>query len=152
MAFTVPTFNLNVNQWFNPDDMAPVPPVAAPDFRTFGNLCWGKRTPAFENEPYGMWLLLPAGTQVDDGFPANAGGDLFEVPAGSGRYYQCFYADNVAMGFANEHVCLSITKANRFPSGPGPGSPWGPPSPTPPIFFAPFDVPAITVGGSIRKP
>lgn len=119
MAFVVPQMPLSVNVWSNYDQSVdPVPPVIAPSFNVPGNLAMGRRE--FQDESgsgYTMYALFPAGTIINDGQVVSPNEDLVEIPAGTGRYYTVMYADNVGMGFANEHVMAVIMKALAFPSG-----------------------------------
>jgi len=136
MAFTLPTMNLSVNIWRDPALILPLPPITAPDVVTIGNLTPGRRglAPTLElgNE---MYLLMPAATVIYDGSPGPAWGmDLVEVPAGSGRLYRCYYADNIASGFPNEHVLAVIQKVMAFGSGAGSTPPPPPPPPSPSLL------------------
>lgn len=116
MAYTLPTFNLIVNLWHG----GAVPP-APPDVVTVGNLTPGRRNitpyylvPVGADAPANMWLLLPRGTDVRDG-KAVSGADLAEVPAGSGRYYNVDFVDDLASGFANEHRFCQLRGIGPWP-------------------------------------
>jgi hypothetical protein len=54
-----------------------------------------------------MNLLVPALTDVR-GPQDPVGPDMVEVPAGSGRWYQVVFVDDIAKGFSNEHRTASI--------------------------------------------
>lgn len=111
MSYTLPTFNLTCNLWSYTSG-PPNPPRVSP----VCNLAWGRRvsTPlSVEDQGYiwqGMTLLLPAHTDVRDGSDGASGGDRAEVPAGSGRYYQVCYVDDIGKGFSNEHRAAVLIK------------------------------------------
>lgn len=132
MAFTVPTFNLAVDIYNGPWLTMSL------RLSVMGNLTPGRRVQQqflTDFVPEGlvgtleMGLLLPAGTDVRDafqGFPP----DVFEVPAGSGRWYQLTCWDDVAKGFANEYRFVVLSKIGNFVSSVKyPGLFW--PTPTP---------------------
>jgi hypothetical protein len=122
MAFRLPTFNLLCNisapiAPFNPS----IPPMP---YRIVGQACqltFGRRvnvastggTTSVGVITQTMNLLLPA--LVDIRGPASIGGfDMVEVPAGSGRFYQVVFVDDIGKGFANEHRTAGIF-AFQFP-------------------------------------
>jgi hypothetical protein len=122
MGYTLPTFNVPVSIWHDPN----VPPAAA-DVQTYGNLTPGRRMitpyalePAGAQVPAAMYLLLPAGTDIRDAKSGNPV-DLVEVPTGSGRFYKVGFVDDVALGFFNEHRFAQLagepTWPVPFPSG-----------------------------------
>ena len=114
MSFTVPTFPLTCNVWDGPN-----PPVGPPRLSPDCNLAIGRRIfpgqsgfdnfSATEGTPQ---LLVPALTDIRDAscVPA-AGGDVIEVPAGTGRFYYVIYVDDVGKGFLNEHRLALLSKA-----------------------------------------
>jgi len=115
--YQVPTFNLPVNLWHAGN----VPP-AAPDLVTVGNLTPGRRTntpyvlaPAGTVEPGNMHLLVPAGTDIRDA-KGGTGNDLAEVPAGSGRFYDVVFVDDIGSGFINEHRFGMLAGAGPWPT------------------------------------
>lgn len=106
MPYVLPTFNLSVNIWWWEQYLGLVPPGNPPDVITVCNLALGRRIGS-NDQPHlsSMWLLLPALTDircVDLTGTATQPG-LVEVPAGSGRYYDVDYVDDIGKGFANEH-------------------------------------------------
>lgn len=113
MPFRVPTFNLLVNVFRAP---WVVPPIGPPAITPLGNLTPGRRSqdpmeiyPGGTATWYWMFLLLPPLTDVRDKLNTG-GGDLVEVPAGSGRYYQVMAVDDVAKGFPNEYRWAALIK------------------------------------------
>jgi hypothetical protein len=62
-----------------------------------------------------MVLLLPKGTDVRDELNAT-GRDGVECPAGSGRFYEVIFVDDIGKGFPNEHRGATMEKT----FGPGP--------------------------------
>jgi len=132
MSFTLPTFNLNVNIF-----TGPWPGV----FRStvLGNLAVGRRVTAVA----GPWafsipsyngaaptLLLPPLTDIRDA-SCGPNSDFVEVPAGSGRFYQVAYVDDIGKGFANEHRFAWLEKVVQGIAGGGsfPGFFWPTPIP-----------------------
>jgi len=112
MAFTVPTFNLAVDIWSGPWLTASL------RISTMGNLAFGRRVqqqfqdfevPQVEGASLQMGLLLPAGTDLHDGFQGFPS-DVIEVPSGSGRWYGLVAYDDVGKGFSNEYRFALITK------------------------------------------
>ncbi len=117
MAYTLPTFNLNVNIWRYGNDVQANPP----DVTSGGNLVAnyrGDQSPIVvaldtvanmqvrvKEVAWLMTLLLPKGTDVQPymGGPVHNFGDCVEVPAGSGRFYVVLFVDDIGRGFQNEH-------------------------------------------------
>lgn len=107
MGFEVPQMPLTFNAWHHANGAAPVGP---PDVTGDCNLAWGKRVAVpstggtgFVGVPlFTMTLLVVVGTDLRDRLEAG-GSDTVEVPAGSGRMYECVYVDDLGKGFANEH-------------------------------------------------
>lgn len=94
VAYVLPTFNLFCNIWHPP---VVVPPVGPPTLTVMCNLALGRRTAEDAvGPPLGMWLLLPALTDIRVG-------SVCEVPALSGRWYKVIGVDDAGKGFANEH-------------------------------------------------
>lgn len=113
MPYILPTFNLTCNIWHNHDQSTGAP-AGAPDVVSNCNLQYGRKINlgyAFE----GLYLLLPAGTDVRDWSQDVTSAwiyDVVEVPAGSGRWYQGQYWEDVAKGFDNEYRVLVLLKIN----------------------------------------
>lgn len=121
MTFRLPNFNTTVNIWHG---TVPIPPITSPSLSPVCNLCVGRRillkaglAPSY---PAYMQLLAPSGTDIRSTIYGGSA-DTIEAPAGSGRYYTVEWVDNVATGFANQHV-LAILKQTGT---------WTPPSPPP---------------------
>lgn len=117
MAFSLPTFNLTV--WIFRHGNAP--PGAGPDVIANGNLTPGRRVfmanaPAgFGGCPMLVEVLLPALTDIR-GWNDPGASDWAEVPAGSGRYYEVLFVDDIGKGFANEHRFALLAQINPWPS------------------------------------
>lgn len=116
MSYQLPTFNLSVNIYRSGN----APPFPA-DVATVGNLALGRRvgtllanTNNAADAFGGMWLLLPAGTDVRDSRNGTAA-DTVEVGAGTGRLYTVLWVDDSGGGFSNEHRFAEL-----FPLGPWP--------------------------------
>jgi len=119
--YALPTFNLIVRIW-----RAANWPADPPNVETVGNLGPGKRLGILLSETStggdvigGMWLLLPAGTDVQDTKNGSAA-DVVEVPAGSGRVYHAVWVDDIGVGFANEHRFAELVGFSPWPT-PFPG-------------------------------
>lgn len=121
MAFTLPTFNIDVHIW-NP----PTVPPAAPSLTVRGNLAWGKRvfpglvgTSSYQE--HGMTLLLPAGTDVQTAVQNNLNAySVVEAPAGSGRFYIVVFVDDLGKGFDNEHRGAVLIQTRNYGDWPRP--------------------------------
>jgi len=132
-----PTFNLTCNIWRNGNPTTNPPDVVSPC-----NLALGRRsavllayTSTSLAQPGGMWLLLPAGTDIRD-LKAAAGADTVEVGAGSGRFYSVEWVDDAGGGFTNEHRFAEILGLGTWPTPfPRPASAI-PPTPPPPVLLA----------------
>ncbi len=137
MTFKLPTFNVQANVWHG---TTAIPPTRPPDSSPFGNLCLGRRVPMKAppgpTAPSYTWLLCPWGTDLRSTIYGGAA-DTVECPAGSGRYYTVEWVENVATGFANQHVAAILTQAGT----------WTPPSPPPPATW--FDDFTDTTGTGV---
>jgi len=132
MSFTLPAFNLDVNVFTGP--------WATKAFRFLvkGNLALGKRvtgqkqsgatsTPIYLG--YSPLLLVPPFTDIRDGSCAN-NPDFVEVPAGSSRFYEVGWVDDIGKGFSNEHRYAEIYKVFQgVGGGPFTGVFWPTPIP-----------------------
>jgi hypothetical protein len=115
MSFTLPTFNLTVNIF-----TAATPLVLR--VVTVGNLAWGRRvnvastggTDAIGVPLVTMSLLLPPGTDIR-GPLAPGFADRVEVPAGTGRFYEVAFVDDIGKGFPNEHRCAVLEQTSPQP-------------------------------------
>lgn len=116
MPYTTPTFNLTCNIYTSADHTVP-PRVSG----AICNLAWGKRVNVPSTGGTGsigvplitMTLLLPPHTDIR-GTSSTTGGDAVEVPAGSGRYYYCAFADLIGAGFANAHKGATLQQEIPF--------------------------------------
>lgn len=114
MAFQVPTFNIRCNIWNVQIDWSIGAPAGAPTQANVPcNLQFGRKEAVGGNLT--MWLLLPAGTNINgEGSYALtptlfvADGDGVEVPAGSGRFYAVVMVDDVSLGFPTEYRAALI--------------------------------------------
>jgi len=97
----VPSMPLLANIWSGPALPPPVGPPRLTDVPC--QLTLGERVPFVIEAGVSVviYMLFPKGTDLR-GVP-QAGLDLVECPAGSGRYYHLIGFDDVAKGFANEY-------------------------------------------------
>jgi hypothetical protein len=117
MAFVVPQMPLAVNIWRTRTAGGA---YGAPDVVTVGNLSPGKRvfatlllqTAGGNNNPLPVELLLPKGTDIRARWN-NTLPDTCEVPAGSLRFYDVLWVDDVGKGFANEYRIALILFCNN---------------------------------------
>jgi hypothetical protein len=117
MAFSLPTFNLTVHI-----NRLGTGKGGGPDVVALANLAWGKRVSApvaVDEDFFGavgafLVLLVPALTDVRD-YSSSGGPDFVEAPAGSGRWYQAVYVDDIGKGFPNEHRAAVLIKSPPWP-------------------------------------
>lgn len=122
---TLPTFNLACNIW-KQHVIATGPPIAPADLALVPcNLQYGKKGHNIGIE--GMWLLVPKGTNLEDGI-GNDNIDIVECPAGSQRWYGVFWVDDVSKGFPTEYRSAELRHPNQFATDP---TPWAWPIPYP---------------------
>lgn len=127
--YTLPTFNLPVNIWRFGNALSNPPDVTA-----FANLALGRRIGgATGNNPTSMWLLLPPGTDIQDAFNG-IGSDVVEAGAGSSRFYEVIYVDDIGAGFTNEHRFAELQKFGTWPTPIPIPTAIVPPPPPPPLF------------------
>lgn len=111
MAYSLPTFNLNV------DIYSVVAGLKAYRLTSVCNLAMGKRVSQVlsggmeSSSGYGITpqLLLPALTDIRDVF-CGVEPDVVECPAGSGRWYGVTLVDDIGKGFPNEHRVATLAK------------------------------------------
>lgn len=110
----VPNFNVLCNVWFGgilpvpggPPNIANQPCQIKPGEFTFGT----------NVSPF-MYILFPAGTNVHFNRPGLGGGpDLFELPPGSGMWYQAVYGNDVGFGFPNVYRFMHVQSIPPFPA------------------------------------
>ena len=107
MAYSLPSFNLSVNDWYISNDYTDFPSTTV-----MGNLSSARRTniatfydPADSvDDAQGQWLLTPKGSEFGSVTLNYVDPDVVEVPSGSGLIYLVIDTLYVARGFPNEHV------------------------------------------------
>jgi len=116
MAYQLPVFNLQVSIWRSGN-----PTSNPPDVMTVGNLALGRRisgqhalTSSGAADLGGMWLLLPAGTDIRDNSVAG-GPDTVEVGSATQRMYTVNWVDDAGAGFANEHRFAELLRNAGWP-------------------------------------
>lgn len=109
----LPTFNLLCNVWHG---VVPIPPIGAPNIANLPcQLTQGERVVTSLTVGGIGYLLVPKGTDVRDTHQVG-GADTVECPAGTGRYYQIFYLDDVGKGFPNEYRQCVVNKVGGWPT------------------------------------
>jgi len=120
LMYTLPAFNLTVNIWHWPHDRFTDPP----DLVTTGNLAWGKRTASSTSNDFTFTgfgklcpiLLCPQRTDIRSQEKTGVVNDVVEVPAGTGRFYEVIYVEDLGRGFANEHRGAMISPTGGWPT------------------------------------
>ncbi len=67
--------------------------------------------------PIDTTILLPALTDIRDGYGAALTPDVVECPSGSGRWYVVFGVDDFGKGFPNEHRYALVNKIGQWIGG-----------------------------------
>ena len=117
MPYVLPTFNLTINIFRNGN-----PPPGIPDVVSAANLTPGRRVFSGDGAVYPapnwypiMFLLLPPLTDIRGGPDTGFAPDWVEAPAGSARYYEVQFVDDVGKGFANEHRFAVMQQLGPWP-------------------------------------
>lgn len=119
MAYVLPQFPLTVNIWRNGNATS-----NPPDVVTTCNLSPGRRTMVAGLQAVAglaagpvlfMEILLPNLADIR-GWNDAGGKDTVEVPAGTGRFYECWFVDDIAKGFANVHRFAILVQLTPWPS------------------------------------
>jgi hypothetical protein len=131
MAFTVPTFNLLCDVYSGP---WPTKSLRISDLPCNLAAARPAKSTAVENEGE-LWingymtLLVPALTDLRM-LGQGVQNDILEVPAGTGRWYQLNFVDDVGKGFSNEHrMALLVQIAEPLLPSQFPGLFWPIPMP-----------------------
>lgn len=121
MAYRLPTFNLTAKIWTGPQGV--LPPAGAPRL-TAACALWIYKTGMLLSplQTAGTIVVVcikwPAGTDVRPLYGFNGGlvmsGDVVELPALSGRFYEIISVDDVARGYANQYR-ISFAKQRQSP-------------------------------------
>lgn len=113
MSFHLPNFNLFADVYHAP---WVVPPGRGPDAVFPCNLTPGRRQQAALWTPSGAtdqssrtYALFPPSVDVRDKVNVG-GGDLVQIPSGSGVFYQVVSVHDVAKGFSNEYRVAVLQK------------------------------------------
>jgi len=110
MAYTVPVFNVPVDVW----DAGHVPDDDAPDFEGVTCQFYIYSRGSFDVQPCELELYTPP---LQIRMPASTSaiwisGQVFEVPAESGRYYRARFKDRLHLGFPNEYLVVWVVQCN----------------------------------------
>jgi hypothetical protein len=110
MAYTLPVFNVPVDVW----STGHVPSVDAPDFENVATQPYIYSRVSFDVHQCELELYLPALQlrQPLSAIVAWQAGQVFEVPAESGRYYRARIKERVHMGFSNEYLVIFVVQCN----------------------------------------
>lgn len=124
-TYSAPTFNLLANIWRFGIPTTNPPAVVVPCNIGPGQLT-GTALATYSpglGRFGGMWGCFPKGTDVQDA-KNGIGPDSVELPAGTGRFYQAIWVDDIGLGYSNEHRFAELYPVpawpTPFPSGAGP--------------------------------
>lgn len=108
MAYTVPQFNVPVDFWSTghiPDDDPPDFENVSCQFYIYSRVSFDVQPCELELYQPPMQLRVPRSAAL-----AWVAGQVFEVPAESGRYYRARYKDRVHLGFPNEYLVIFVVQ------------------------------------------
>jgi len=108
MAYTLPVFNVPVDVWSS----GHTPASDAPDFENVASQPYIYSRVSFDVSQCDLELYLPA-LQIRQPLGAIVAwrdGQVFEVPAESGRYYRARIKEHVHMGFPNEYLVIFVVQ------------------------------------------
>jgi len=110
MAYTVPVFNVPIDVW----DAGHVPDDDVPDFENVTVQFYVYSRVSFDVQPCELELYNPP---IQIGFPVSTlaiwvSGQVFEVPAESGRYYRARFKEKLHLGFPNEYLVAYVVQCN----------------------------------------
>jgi hypothetical protein len=116
-GFQLPTFNLDMNVWHGYPLSGPWPPTRPADFTFKGQLAeWSRLIIHITGATGSAFIQIraPKGTDLR-GQNSTTANDVVEAPAGTGRYYQIVFVDDVGKGFSNEYR-LGYAQWANFPT------------------------------------
>lgn len=117
----LPAMPLTCNVWHNGNTNPASPDISGLKCQLYVTAHLAVLAGALTSHPAScQFLYLPKGTDVR-GADTEPGPDIVQCPAGTNRWYQVTWVDDVAKGFANEFRVALIFKV--FPPWTG-GSPW----------------------------
>lgn len=108
MAYTLPQFNVPVDVW----SAGHVPDDDPPDFENVASQPYIYSRVSFDLAQCDLELYFPA-LQIRQPLGAIVAwrdGQVFEVPAESGRYYRARVKEHVHMGFPNEYLVIFVVQ------------------------------------------
>jgi len=108
MAYTVPNFNVFADVW----STGHVPADDDPDFENLTVQLYIYSRVSFDVQPCELELYQPP---IQIRIPRQApipwvNGQVFEVPAESGRYYRARFKERVHIGFPNEYLVVVVVQ------------------------------------------
>jgi len=112
MAYTPPNFNITVNVW----NTGHVPDVDFPDVVDLAAQFYIYSRVSADIHPCELELYHPL-TQIRLPLAAIAlwvAGQIFEVPAASGRFYRAKLKDRIHLGFPNEYLVAYVVQCNEL--------------------------------------
>jgi len=110
MAYTLPVFNVPVDVWSTGN----LPASEVPDFENVTSQFYIYSRVSFDINACELELYSPP---IQIRMPLAAivpwtQGQVFEVPAESGRYYRARLKERVHMGFVNEYLVIYVVQCN----------------------------------------
>jgi len=116
MPYLTPRMPLDAAVWTNGSPPPAPPRIASIPCQLKGPTHHGTYERVFAFPGSFIWYaLVPKESDIRDQF--NTGGaDRMEIPAGSGRYYQVAWVDDIAKGFPNEYRLVLVYKLGTWPT------------------------------------
>lgn len=115
MAFTLPIFNLVCNLW-RPPATTSDPPTSSPDCQLYypSRSTLPIEVPSADDFSPAAWIRFPWGTDVRVG-------DILEVAAADGYFYEVRFVDRMHRGFANQYIFAVCEQQAASPPPPTSG-------------------------------
>lgn len=110
MAYTLPVFNLFADVW----SAGHVPSADDPDFENLTCQFYVYSRVSFDIQPCELELYQPP-IQIRipvAGLTPWVDGQIFEVPAESGRYYRARFKERLHQGFINEYLVAYVVQCD----------------------------------------
>lgn len=102
--FSPPDFNLTINRWIYPR----LPTSGVADESVAGQMYVNSRESTPVDQPFVILRIALTGwtPPIHAGTGVGEQGDVFEIDAGSGRYYYAYSVEPMHLGFPNAYVAI----------------------------------------------